>query len=114
MIKTRVKTEHAPDGDGLELRREIIIKGGDDDIVNDLRAIGYGLAKRAGREAKKKHEEEAMRTRYETAFTEGMRMDQDELKEADKGTMERYMNEIMEEIQNEWVKEMNGNGGLLS
>ena len=110
MIKTRVKTEHAPDGDGLELRREIIIKG-DDDIVNDLRTIGHGLAKRAGREAKKKHEEEAMRTRYETAFTEGMRMDQDELKEADKGTMERYMNEIMEEIQAELFKE---NGGMLS
>ena len=111
MIKTRVKTEHAPDGDGLELRREIIIKGGDDDIVNDLRAIGHGLARRASREAKRKHEEEAMRTRYETAFTEGMRMDQDELKEADKETMERYMNEIMEEIQDELIKE---NGGLLS
>ncbi len=111
MIKTRVKTAHAPDGDGLELRREIILKGGDEDIVNDLRAIGHGLAKRASREAKKKHEEEAMRTRYETAFTEGMRMDQDELKEADKGTMERYMNEIMEEIQDELIKE---NGGMLS
>ena len=111
MIKTRVKTAHAPDGDGLELRREIIIKGGDDDIVNDLRAIGHGLARRASREAKRKHEEEAMRTRYETAFTEGMCMDQDELKEADKGTMERYMNEIMEEIQSEWIKE---NGGMLS
>lgn len=111
MIKTRVKTEHAPDGDGLELRREIIIKGGDDDIVNDLRAIGHGLARRASREAKRKHEEEAMRTRYETAFTEGMRMDEEELKEADKGTMERYMNEIMEEIQDELIKE---NGGLLS
>ena len=111
MIKTRVKTEHAPDGDGLELRREIIIKGEDDDIVNDLRAIGHGLAKRAGREAKKKHEEEAIRTRYETAFTEGMHMDQDELKEVDKVTMERFMNEIMEEIQDELIKE---NGGLLS
>ena len=111
MIKTRVKTEHAPDGDGLELRREIIIKGGDDDIVNDLRAIGHGLARRASREAKRKHEEEAMRTRYETAFTEGMRMDEEELKEADKGTMERYMNEIMEEIKDELIKE---NGGLLS
>lgn len=111
MIKTRVKTAHAPDGDGLELRREIIIKGGDDDIVNDLRAIGHGLARRASREAKRKHEEEAMRTRYETAFTEGMRMDEEELKEADKGTMERYMNEIMEEIQDELIKE---NGGLLS
>lgn len=110
MIKTKVKPEQDPDGDGLLIKREIIIKGDAEDLANDLRAIAHGLAKRARRDAKSKHEEQAIRTRFETAFAEGLRMNEEELKEADKIATEKILNEIMEELQ----KELVGNGGLLS
>lgn len=111
MIKTKVKPEQDPDGDGLLIKREIIIKGDAEDLANDLRAIAHGLAKRARRDAKSKHEEQAIRTRFETAFAEGLRMNEEELKEADKIATEKILNEIMEEIESEWIKE---NGGMLS
>lgn len=110
MIKTKVKPEQEPKGDGFLIKREIIIKGDAEDLANDLRAIAHGLAKRARRDAKSKHEEQAIRTRFETAFAEGLRMNEEELKEADKIATEKILNEIMEELQ----KELVGNGGLLS
>ena len=111
MIKTKVKLEHEPKGDGLLIKREIIIKGDAEDLANDLRAIAHSLAKRARRDAKSKHEEQAMRTRFETAFAEGLRMDEEGLREADKIAAEKILNEIMEKIQSEWIKE---NGGMPS
>ena len=111
MIETKVRLGKEPKGDGLLIKREIIIKGDAEDLANDLRAIAHGLAKRARRDAKSKHEEQAMRTRFETAFAEGLRMDEEVLREADKIVTEKILNEIMEEIQSEWIKE---NGGMPS
>ena len=111
MIKTGVKLKQGPGGDGLLIKREIIIEGDAEDLANDLRAIAHGLANRARRNAKSKHEEQTMRTWFETAFAEGLRMNEEDLKEADKIVTQKILNEIMEKIQSEWIKE---NGWTLS
>lgn len=103
MIQTKVMPES--DGGALTLKRAIITRGEDEELIGDLRAIGHALALRAKKLATSKEDEEARRIRFETALAEGMRMDREEMQEMDRQLMMDILKKLIDEAENERERE---------
>lgn len=84
ILTTMTLEEVKEDGDELGLRRIVKLEGPDESICMDLRAIAHGLRIRIEERDQEKQIENALRTMFETAFAEGLRMTEDELKDKDR------------------------------
>jgi phosphosulfolactate synthase (CoM biosynthesis protein A) len=92
MIKTKIafvedeETEPFP-------KRIVVLKGNIEDFIADVRAIAYGIRMKSIQRGTTKAEAENRQHAIENAFAEGLRMNEDEISEAELN----YTAKILEE-----------------
>lgn len=102
MIVSKLEINLSDEGNEVEIGRKVALGGEREEIVRDLKAVGYALAESARRRKLEEPKETAERIQFEQALAEGFRMDADEAKEMDRAAAE----DIEEKIREECVERM--------
>lgn len=109
MIVSKIEINLSDEGNEVEIARKVALGGEREEIVRDLKAIGYALAQRARRRKLEEPKETAERIQFEQALAEGFRMDADEVKEMDCAAAdeieEKILKECAERMDEEFVRE---------
>lgn len=92
--------------EGFSIKRLVAMSGEESDIICDLHAIGYGIAKKIKKLAKDPKQEATLRFKYENAFFEGLRMTEEEIEAVDKKHFDSVTESIVDGLEKEWVKGM--------
>jgi len=98
MIKTGFEIVFNKETNDVEIARKVAMGGEREEIVRDLKSVGYALAKRIRQRKLEEPEETAERIQFEQAFAEGFRMDADEVKEMDSAAAEEMKEQICEKV----------------
>lgn len=98
MIKIEIDIVFNKETHDVEISRKVALGGEREEIVRDLKAVGYALAESARRRKLEEPKETAERIQFEQALAEGFRMDADEAKEMDRAAAEEIEEKIHEEV----------------
>ena len=98
MIKTEIGFVFHKETNEVEITRKVAMVGEREEIVRDLKSVGYALAKRIRHRKLEEPEETAVRIQFEQAFAEGFRMDAAEVKEMDSAAAEELKEQIREKV----------------
>lgn len=88
MIVSKLEINLSDEGNEVEIGRKVALGGEREEIVRDLKAVGYALAESARRRKLEEPKESAERIQFEQALAEGFRMDADEAEEMDRAAAE--------------------------
>lgn len=98
MIKTEIDIVFNKETNDVEIGRKVALGGEREEIVRDLKSVGYALAESARRRKLEEPKETAERIQFEQALAEGFRMDADEAKEMDRAAAEEIEEKIREKV----------------
>ena len=98
MIKTEIGFVFHKETNEVEITRKVAMGGEREEIVRDLKSVGYALAKSARKRKLEEPEKTAERIQFEQALAEGFRMDAAEVKEMDSAAAEEMEEKIREKV----------------
>lgn len=98
MIVSKLEINLSDEGNEVEIGRKVALGGEREEIVRDLKAVGYALAKNARKRNLTKPKETAERVQFEQALSEGFRMDADEAREMDRPAAEEIADRMEKEF----------------
>ncbi len=94
MIKTKIALVEDDDST-IFPKRIVVLKGSIEDFIADVRAIAYGIRKKSIQRGTTKSEAENRQHAIENAFAEGLRMNEDEISEAELKYTSNFLNEVI-------------------
>lgn len=107
MIRTKIHLKHDDEENSIgDVFRFINITGEYDDIIADIRAIAYGIKKKLNSISKNKEQKANRIIAVQNAFSEGLRMSEEELAEAEEMYFEGIVSKCLDEDWNEEMEKM--------